>query len=110
MRAQFKPKTKLGKSSAWLIVAFAVCFVAFLTIYASSRGQSGGLWLPWYRGLLLTLIFSPAQPLGIAAFITGLISILRSKERSVAVRLAVFFGSFGVLGLIFWILLVTFPH
>lgn len=110
MRVYFKPKTKLGKWSAWLIVAFAVCFVAFLVTYASSRGQSSGLWLPWYRDLLLALSVSPALPLGIAAFITGLISIVRRKERSVAVRLAVAFGSFSLLGLIFWILLITFPH
>jgi len=104
MQVHFKPKTNLGKCSAWLIVAFAVCLGVFQAIYASSTGAS------WYRYLLLALMFSPAQPLGIAAFITGLISIVRSKERSVAVYLAIIFGSFGIFGLIFWILLVTFPH
>jgi len=105
MRVHFKPKTKLGKWSIWLIVAFAVCLGVFRANIVSATGVS-----TWHRYLLLALIFSPAQQLGIAAFITGLISILRGKERSVAVRLAVFFGSFGILGLIFWILLVTFPH
>ena len=105
MRVHFKPKTKLGKWSAWLIVAFAVCLGVFQAMYASSTGG-----FPWYRDLLLALMLSPAQPLGIAAFITGLISILRREERSIAVRLAVVFGSFGLFGLIAWIILVTFPH
>ena len=106
MRVYFKPKTKLGKCSAWLIVAFAVCLGVYQDIYASST--MGGF--PWYRDLLLALALSPAQPLGIAAFITSLISIRRMGERSIAVYLAVIFGTFGLLGLIFWILLVTFPH
>ena len=105
MQVHFKPKTKLGKWSFGLIVAFAVCLGAFQARYAS---LSGGF--PWYRGLLLTLMLSPAPPLGIAAFISGLISILRREERSIAVRLAVVFGSFGLFGLIAWIILVTFPH
>jgi hypothetical protein len=105
MRVHFKPKIKLGKWSAWLIVAFAVCLGAFQANYASSTGG-----FPWYRDLLLALMLSPAQQLGIAAFITGLISIVRREEQSVAVRLAVVFGSFSLFGLIAWILLVTFPH
>jgi hypothetical protein len=105
MRVYFKPQTNLGKCSAWLIVAFAVCLGVYQDIYASSTGG-----FPWYRDILLALALSPAQPLGIAAFISGLISIRRMRERSVAVYLAVIFGAFGLLGLIFWILLVTFPH
>ena len=105
MRVHFKPTTKLGKWSAWLIVAFAIFLGVYQDIYASSTGG-----FPWYRDLLLALALSPAQPLGIAVFITGLISIRRMGERSIAVYLAVIFGTFGLLGLIFWILLVTFPH
>jgi hypothetical protein len=105
MQVYFKPKTKLGKLSAWLIVAFAVCIGAFQAYYASLRGL-----VPWYSNLLMALALSPAQPLGIAAFITGVISILRRNERSIAVRLAVVFGSFGLFGLIAFIILVTFPH
>ncbi len=96
MRVHFKLKTKLGKWSAWLIVAFAVSIGVFPVIYASSSGV-----FTWYRNLLLALVFSPAQPLGIAAFISGLISILIGKERSIAVRLAVVFGSLGIFALIF---------
>ena len=105
MRVQFKPKTKLGKWSAWLIVAFAVSFGAFQAYIASFTGQLVVFTSPW-----MALALSPAPPFGVAAFITGLISILRRKERSIAVRLAVVFGSFGLFGLIAWIILVTFPH
>jgi len=105
MRVHFKAKTKLGKWSAWLIVAFAVCLVALRANIVSATGVS-----TWYRYLLLALMFSPAQALGIAAFIIGLISIVRSKERSIAVYLAVIFGSFGIVGLIFRILLIIVPH
>jgi hypothetical protein len=105
MRVHFKPKTNLGKCSAWLIVAFAVCLAVYQDIYASSTGG-----FPWHRDLWLALTLSPAMPLGIAAFITGIISIERRGERSVAVRLAVVFGSFGLFGLIVWIILVTYPH
>ena len=81
MRVHFKPKTKLGKWSAWLIVAFAVFVGA-----ASFRGKFLEPVVPFY-----------ATQLGIAAFITGLISILRSKERSLAVYLAIGFGSFTLI-------------
>jgi hypothetical protein len=105
MWVYFKPKTRLGKWSAWLIVAFAVCVGAFQAYYASLRGP-----VPWYSNLVMALALSPALPLGVAAFVTGLISIVRRKERSIAVGLAVVFGYFGLFGLIVWIRLVTFPH
>ena len=89
MRVHFKPKTKLGKWSAWLIVASAVSVGA-----ASFRGQFLEPGVPFF-----------AIPWGIAAFITGFISILRSKERSLAVYLAVGFGSFI---LILWIRFMLF--
>ena len=81
MRVHFRPKTKLGKWSAWLIVTCAVYVGA-----ASFRGKFLEPVVPFY-----------AVPLGIAAFVTGLISILRSKERSIAAYLAVGFGSFTLI-------------
>ena len=98
MRAYFKPKTKLGKWSAWLIVAFAVCLGTFAAIFISQRG-GGGTFLV---GLGMAIGMVRAMPLAIAAFITGLISIGRMKEQSIAVYLAIIFG---LIALVFWILL-----
>ena len=98
MRVHFKPKTNLGKWSAWLIVAFAVCLGTFAAIFISQR--SGGGTLLVNMGMAIGMI--RAMPLAIAAFITGLISIGRMKERSIAVYLAVIFG---LTALVFWILL-----
>jgi hypothetical protein len=103
MRLYFKPKTKLGKWSAWIIVAFAVSVGVFPAIYFS---QWGGV--TSFGSLVIALV--PASPLGIAAFITGIISIIRGKEQSIAVRLAVVFGSLSLFGFVVWILLITFPH
>ncbi|MFC1938777.1 hypothetical protein ACFLWM_01295 [Chloroflexota bacterium] len=44
---------------------------------------------------------------GIAAFITGLISIIRDKERSISVYLAV---AFGFVTLVFVLGEIIFPH
>ena len=44
---------------------------------------------------------------GIAAFITGLISIVKRKERSIAVYFAV---TYGLVVLVFWLRVITFPH
>jgi len=83
----------LGKWSAWLIVAFAVIVGANQAL-ASIRGLSLEPGVPF-----------PAILFGIAAFITGLISIVRRKERSIAVYLAIGFGSFC---LISWIRFILF--
>ena len=103
MRVQFKPETKLGKWSAWLIVAYAVSALTFQAIYFSPWGG-----VPSLGALVIALV--PVSPLGIAAFITSVISIIRREERSVAVRLAVVFSSLSLFGFVVWILLITFPH
>ncbi len=102
MRVHFKPKTTLGKWSAWLIVAYAVVLVAFEPILRwKSVGET------FLGSLFFTSMSYPALPLGMAAFITGLISILRCKERSIAVYLAVIFGVIGpiswTVGMIIWL-------
>jgi hypothetical protein len=95
VQVHFKPKTKLGKWSALLIIAFAVCLVAFRATWGSSEWAS-----TFFDELLIAFMLYPAHPLGIAAFTTGLISIVKRKERSVAVYLAVGFGSFNLFCLI----------
>jgi hypothetical protein len=103
MRVHFKPTTDLGKRSAWLIVAFAVLLGAFYILVAS--GQRGGD--TFFSNPILTVPMLLAAASGIAAFITGLISIIKKKERSVAVYLAVTFGLFVIL---FALGELIFPH
>ncbi len=103
MQVHFKPRTRLGKWSAWLIVAFAALLGAFQALVAS--GQRGGD--TFFSNILLAIPMILAATSGIGAFITGLISIVRRKERSIAVFLAV---TFGLVVLVFWLRLITFPH
>ena len=103
MRVNFKPKTNLGKWSVWLIVAFAVFFGAFQAIVAS--GQRGGD--TFFSNLLLAIPMILSATSGIAAFITGVISIGRRKERSLSVYLAV---AIGLVVLVFALRETFFPH
>jgi hypothetical protein len=103
VRVHFKATTSLGKCSAWLIVAFAVFFGAFQAVVAS--GQRGGATFFSNPLLASPMILSAAS--GIAAFITGVISIGRRKERSLSVYLAV---AIGLIVLVFALRETFFPH
>lgn len=88
------PKTILGKWSVGLFVAFII--VVLVPMVADLTGQSGGntifdnlylfgnLYLPGFLGAIT----------GIAAFITGLIGIVKFKERSILVFIATVVGFF----------------
>ena len=103
MRVHFKPTTDLGKWSAWLIVAFAILLGVFYILVAS--GQRGGD--TFFSNPILTIPMLLAATSAIAAFIIGLISVVKRKERSVAVVLAIVFGLFVIL---FALGEVIFPH
>jgi len=103
MRVHFKPKTNLGKRSAWLIVAFAVSMASFGILVAS--GQRGGD--TFFSNPILTIPVLIAATSGIAAFFTGIISIVRRKERSISVYVAV---AFGLITLVFVLGEIIFPH
>lgn len=103
MRFHFKPTTNLGKWSARLIVAFAVFLASFGILVAS--GQRGGD--TFFSNPILTIPILLAATSGIAAFITGLISIVRRKERSISVYLAV---TLGLIVLVFVLGEIIFPH
>ncbi len=90
MRVHFKPTTYLGKRAAWLIFAFAVSLASFGILVAS--GQRGGD--TFFSNPILPAPILFAATSGIAAFVTGLISIVRRKERSISVYVAVAFGLF----------------
>jgi len=102
-RFYFKPKTNWGKWSTRLIVAFAVFLASFGILVAS--GQRGGN--TFFSNPILTIPILLAGTSGIAAFITGLISIVRRKERSISVYLAV---TLGLIVLVFVLGEIIFPH
>ena len=103
MQVYFKPKTDFSKRSAWLIVGFAVLIGVFFILVAS--GQRGGD--TFFSNPILTVPMLLAAASGIAACITGLISIVQKKERAIAVYLAVTFGLFLIFFALFEILT---PH
>jgi len=103
MQIHFKPTTSLGKRSAWLIFTFAVSLALFGILVAS--GQRGGD--TFFSNPILTIPILVAAIAGISAFIVGLASILRRRERSISVYLAV---GFGLITLIFVLGELIFPH
>ena len=97
------PKTTLGKWSVALIFAFIVFLISFQLIVAS--GQRGGE--TFFSALVLTVPILIAGICGVSAFVTGLIGVIRSRERSVIVYLAV---TIGLLVLLFGLGEIIFPH
>ena len=103
MKLHSMPKTRLGKWSIWLIIAFIVFFITFQLLVAS--GQRGGA--TFFSNLALSVPMLIAGISGISAFFTGIIGIIKSKERSVLVFIATIIGFF-----ILFFVLVEFlvPH
>ena len=98
MRVTILPKTLLGKWSVGLAVAFILLII--LSGVLTGLGGVG----PGPVGPIVGVAFGIS---GIAAFVTGLISIIKSKERSILVFLVVVVG---VLALLFLLGEVIFPH
>ena len=93
MKVHFKPTTKRGKWSIWLIIAFGILMGIFGILLSS--GQQGGETI--FSNPLLSVAILSAGTAGIAAFFTGIASIIRDKERAVLVFITVVIGV-GVLG------------
>ena len=92
MRISILPKSSLGKWSAVLAVAFILLFALFQILVASGiRGPMmfGGRPVPFINW---SLPLYAAGISGTAALVTGLISIIKSKERSILVFLAMLIG------------------
>jgi hypothetical protein len=81
------PKTKLGIWAGGLLVVFVVLFIALI------YGMNG-----WRPGTAPAVIVGfGAMIAGIAAFVTGLVSLVKFKDRSFVVLLAVIIGAIAVL-------------
>ena len=103
MRIKFIPKTFLGKLSVILIMAFLFLFIIFqLLVFAGQRGGE-----TFFDNLLLTIPIFLAGIFAIAAFVTGLISIIKNKERAVLVYIITLIGLF-----ILWFVVgeIVVPH
>ena len=103
MKLHFIPRTYLGKWSIWLIVAFIALFIVFQILVAS--GQRGGA--TFFSKLLLSVPILIAAIADISSFFTGIIGIIKSKERSALAFIATIIG-FLVLFFVVGELLV--PH
>jgi hypothetical protein len=97
------PKTRLGKCSLWLIVTLVILFISFQLLVVS--GQRGGE--TFTDNLILSIPILLAGISGILGFVTGLVGIIKSKERSILVIFSTIIGFFA---LIFIIGELAFPH
>ena len=99
----FFPKTKLGKFSVGLIVAFLLFLSIFYLMIAS--GQRGGE--TFFSNLYLTIPFLLAAISAISSFFTGIIGVFKEKEKSILVFFSIIIGF-----LVFLFILgeILFPH
>jgi len=97
------PKTKIGKLSVGLIGAFIILLILFYILVAT--GQRGGETFFSNQALAVPILL--AGLCGIVAFVTGLIAIIKQRERAVLVYLAVVIGALVTL----WTAAeIMFPH
>lgn len=101
-------QTKLGRWSVWLIIIFIALFILVQIIAAVGRslGAFDSTSLNVYQ-ILMPIIIIPAGICGIAAFITGMMSIIKSKERS---KFVFFTTAIGLFVILFVLGEFLFPH
>jgi hypothetical protein len=89
LEAGMMPKSKLGKCAGVLLVVFLISLVA-IVLYANLGGRGRGTPLGMVAGTC-------TMAAGIAAFVTGIVSLTKLRDRSLVVILAVVLGSFAIL-------------
>lgn len=97
------PKTRLGKWSVRLIVIFFLSLATLQLLVTS--GQRGGA--TFFSNPVLALTGLGAGISGVLAFFTGIIGVIKSKERSPLVFLAT---TMGLVILIFMLGEILSPH
>ena len=103
MSVNYKPSTAPGNWSIRLIGASILFFILFIIIVAS--GQRGGD--TFFSNLSLTIPMLIAAILAVCAFFTGILSIIRNRERAVLVFIST---AFGFLVLLYGLAEILFPH
>ncbi len=96
-------ETSPGRWSIRAFVAFVVLWTVFAITVAS--GQRGGD--EFFDNLWLTVPFLAGYVAAVAAFVIGVVSIARARERSVTVIVVTILG---LLVTTFGVLEVAFPH
>ncbi len=102
-RISFFPKHTLGKLSVELLVLSIIFFGVLMALIFS--GQKGGD--TFFSNLLLAIPGLLVAICGVAAFFTGIISIVKEKECSILVYLSTGIGFFILL---FVASEILFPH
>jgi hypothetical protein len=96
MKINILPKTSLGR---WSVV-LALIFIVILTLAQIPTGFNG--FMPGLNPVLLTILFIILIGTSVAAFITGLFSVTKSKERSILVFagmvISLWLGIIGAVG------------
>jgi hypothetical protein len=105
MKIAFLPATQLGKWSLWSCLAFFILLAIFMlgAILGPNDQNYEAFFDAWWLAIPLLL----AGACGTMALVTGLISIIRSRERA----LLVFASSFiGLNVTFFWLGEILVPH
>jgi len=89
VRISVLPKTSLGRWS----VGFAIAWILFFVLSEVILGPG-----PNYNMVLAYGLTTVDTAIAVAAFVTGLIGIIKNKERSVFVFLATAIGLYGLIG------------
>jgi len=94
MKITLLPKSTLGKWSIGLAIAVFLfyCISLLKIVLGHQEGGEG-----FFSNLFIAIPVVLAGLSGVAAFFTGIIGIVKDKERSVFVFLAVLFGLFVLL-------------
>ncbi len=104
------PKTTLGKWSVGLIIAMPLLFTigtSFTNSLYKSVPAGGTIWADILARPALALTMLAGMIAGIAAFITGLLAIIRHKEHALLVYIS---SSIGALLVLFLAGEILFPH
>lgn len=106
MKINFMPKTRLGKWSGGLIVAFFLLLVIGNFVAA----LQGPIEWTFFSNPLRSIPMLGATVAGVVAFFAGIVSIWRHKERSILVFVATAIGLFVLLFMLGEIGEILTPH
>ena len=103
MRVNYRPRTFLGNWSLRLIMLSILFFIVFYSLVAS--GQTGGDTFFSNPALAITMLITAI--LAVSSFFTGIICIIKNKERAILVYISAAIGFFVLL---FGLGEIIFPH
>ena len=103
MKVHYKPSTFLGNWSVRLFIFFLLCAIALYSLIAA--GQRGGDTFFSNPALAITMLITGI--LAVSSFFTGIIGIIKNRERAIFVYISTAIGIFVLL----WVLAeIIFPH